>query len=71
VDIERSNAEHASCAPLAIDILPEVDETNCDISPPWVALVLAGRYCPAELMWTSTPLAEWLEALGRRKRHIN
>jgi hypothetical protein len=27
-------AEAAGCAPLAVDILPLVDETNCDISPP-------------------------------------
>ena len=29
-----SDAEQAACAPLAIDILPGVDETNCNISPP-------------------------------------
>jgi hypothetical protein len=34
VDLDISNAEGASCAPLAVDILPGVDETNCDISPP-------------------------------------
>jgi hypothetical protein len=34
VDIALSAAEQASCAPLAVDILPLVDETNCDISPP-------------------------------------
>jgi hypothetical protein len=27
-------AETARCAPLAVDILPLVDETNCDISAP-------------------------------------
>ena len=32
--LEISNAEQASCAPLAVEILPLVDETNCDISPP-------------------------------------
>ena len=34
VDTALSPAEQASCAPLAVDILPLVDETNCDISPP-------------------------------------
>jgi hypothetical protein len=34
VNIELTDAEQAACAPLAIDILPGVDETNCDISPP-------------------------------------
>jgi hypothetical protein len=33
-DISLTNAEQAACAPLAVDILPEVDETNCNISPP-------------------------------------
>ena len=33
VDTALSPAEQATCAPLAVDILPLVDETNCDISP--------------------------------------
>jgi hypothetical protein len=33
VNLDISNAEQAACAPLAIDIAPDVDETNCDISP--------------------------------------
>jgi hypothetical protein len=34
MDVALSPAEQASCAPLAVDILPEMDETDCDISPP-------------------------------------
>jgi hypothetical protein len=34
VDMSVSDPEQAACAPLAIDILPGVDESNCDISPP-------------------------------------
>jgi hypothetical protein len=34
MDIALSPAEQASCAPLAVDILPFVDESNCNISPP-------------------------------------
>jgi hypothetical protein len=34
VDLALSNAEQASCAPLAVDILPEAEELGCDISPP-------------------------------------
>jgi hypothetical protein len=31
---ELSNAEQVSCAQLAVEILPGVDENNCPISPP-------------------------------------
>jgi hypothetical protein len=42
VNISISSAEQASCAPLAVDILPLLDETTCDISPPELAFRAGG-----------------------------
>jgi hypothetical protein len=49
-------AEH-SIAPLAVDILPFVDETNCDISPPWAIVIWPVGGAPPSQVSNSPGLA--------------